>query len=125
RPAPAPRARARRTRSLGWNPEPALDGGPREETIEHSQHVAEILDTDQVAGLVVVDQVAHQREDRDVRYRVLVVHHPLAALEVAVDDAEQAAALGGVAVARALVLPVTSAEMMEEAELPEHRPDAA
>src|SRR5690606_92479 len=76
-----------------------LHGRAREKPVQRPQHVAEILDTDEVARLVEVDQVAHEGKDRDVGDGVLVVHHPLAAFEVPVDDAEQPPRLGRVTVA--------------------------
>jgi hypothetical protein len=51
--------------------------------------------------------------------------HPLLALQVLVEHAEQALRLGDVAVARTLVLVVLAGELVEEAELAEHGADAA
>src|SRR5437764_171210 len=79
---------------------------------------------DQLARSIKADQVVHPRESGDVGDRVRVAHDPGTALQLVVQHAEQAFRFGHVAVARALVLVILAGELVEEAELAEHRPDA-
>src|SRR5690348_4842710 len=81
-----------------------VDGGPRDERIEHALHFLELAELHQLARAIEAHQVAHPREDRDVGNAVLAAHHPPPALEVLVEHREQALGLGDIAVARALVL---------------------
>ena len=81
----------------------AAHGGPREKCIQRTLHVREVAEAHQLAGAVEADEIAHHRKDRDVGNGVFIAHHPCARREVPVDDAEQAARLGGVAIARTLV----------------------
>ena len=62
---------------------------------------------------------------RDVGDAVVGAHEPVAAGQTAFEHVQQPLGLRNVAVARALVLVVLAGELMEEAELAEHRSDAA
>ncbi|KGC52746.1 hypothetical protein DO65_4937 [Burkholderia pseudomallei] len=114
-----PRLRPRR------NVQSARHRRPRDERVERARHVRIAIEFDELARLVEADQVAHPRERRDVGDRIGVVHDPPAMREAAVKHAEQALRLADVALARAFVLVLAARELVEEAELAEHRPDAA
>ncbi|MNT28961.1 hypothetical protein D3C72_1646810 [compost metagenome] len=55
----------------------------------------------------------------------MIAHHPVAPIQALIQHGQQAPGLGRVAVARTLVFVVLARELMEEAELAEHRADAA
>src|SRR5262245_56990455 len=65
------------------------DRGPRQEHLQRAIDVAEFVVAHQLARAVVVDQVVHHREDRDVGDGELVSHHPRPAGEMPIDDAQQ------------------------------------
>src|SRR5690349_22919797 len=96
-----------------------------QETLQHASDVGEILDADQVAGLVEADQVTHPRKSRDVGNGVALAHDPVAPLQTAIEDLEQALAFVDVAITGTLVFVVLAGEFVEKTELAEHRPDTA
>src|SRR6188768_1232158 len=65
--------------------EAGLHGGPLHEGLEHTLHVAEVLESDQVSRAVEPHEIAHPGERRDVRDRVLAAHDPPARLEPALE----------------------------------------
>src|SRR5262245_55799262 len=105
------------------NLQTARDGGTRNECIERAFYVTKIREPDEVAGSVEADQVPHPRKRRDVGDRVFASHDPGAIREASVEHTEQALRLAGIAVARALVLEILAGELVEEADLAEHRAD--
>ncbi|CAM2168521.1 hypothetical protein BLAT2472_10893 [Burkholderia latens] len=121
----APAARNSRASVACRDIEPARNGRTRDERVERSRDMPELAEADEIARLVEADEVAHPREDRDVGDRVRIAHHPVAVREMRVEHAEQPLRFGDVTVARTLVLVVAAREFMEEADLAEHRTDAA
>src|SRR5258706_1731229 len=105
------------------NLQTASDGGTCDERVQRALYVLKIRDADQIAGAVEADQVAHPGECGDIRDRV-VTHDPRAVREPRIEHAEQALRFADVAIARALVLEILACELMEEADLAEHRADA-
>src|SRR5690606_8442373 len=95
---------------------------PGKAAIEPGKDRGEAVDADKRACLVEIAQRPHPRKDGDIGNGVVVAHHPLAAGEPALEHAEKAPGLAGIAVARALVLDLAAGEFVEETELPEHRP---
>src|SRR3546814_1411414 len=74
-------------------------------------------------SLVEADQVVPPAQRGDVCNGVLVAHDPGPALEPPVEHAQQPLRLVDVALQRPLVLVVLAGELVEEPDLPEHRPD--
>jgi hypothetical protein len=103
----------------------AHDRRPRQNACSTRVDVREVVEADQLAGLVERHQVVDPRKGRDVGDRVVVAHQPGAADEALLEHVEQALRLGDVAVARPLVLLGLAGEFVEEADLAEHRPDPA
>src|SRR5690242_5876236 len=97
----------------------------RDERGQDALHVRKILYADEFARFVETDQIAHPRERRDVRDRILIAENPLAPFETLLQHAEQPFRFGDVAIARTLVFVFLACEFMEEAKLAEHRADAA
>ena len=85
----------------------------------------EFLEPDQLARLVEADEVADPREGGDVGDGVVRAGDPRLPGEHALEHGEQPPGLADVAVARPLVLEIPPGELVEEADLPEHRPDPA
>src|SRR5579871_1927765 len=104
-----------------WDLETANDRRARFERLECPQHVRKVLDPDKLACPIEPDQIADPGKGRDIRDRVIVSRDPCAPLELAIQHCEQTLALGRVTVAGTLVLVLPAGELMEEADLPEHR----
>ncbi len=119
---PAPGAGATQSRAGMFSPRTTAG---RATNASSARDVAELAEADQIARFVEADEVAHPREDCDVGDRIGVAHHPLPVRQMRIEHAEQALRLGDVAVARTLVLVLATRELVEEAELAEHRPDPA
>src|SRR3954466_3010344 len=107
------------------NLQPALHRRPREAALQPRRDVLEIIEADEIARAIKADQIAHPAERCDVRNGVLLAHDPLLPGKARLKNAEQAFCFGGIAIARALVLKILAGELVEEADLAEHRPDAA
>src|SRR5262245_26316432 len=120
-------ARARIARASGTlrDLEPAHHGRACDEGFERARHVREMLDADEVRRFVEADEIAHPGKDRHVSDGVLAAHDPLPIREMLVDHTEHALRFADVAIARALVLEAPARELVEETDLPEHRPDPA
>ncbi|MEY9429446.1 hypothetical protein ABH975_004761 [Bradyrhizobium ottawaense] len=85
----------------------------------------ELGEFDEIAGTVEADEIAHPAEHGDVGNGVVVIHEPLPSRKMRLHHAEQAHGFGDVAVTGPLVLKILAGEFVEEADLAEHRPDAA
>src|SRR5690606_7601742 len=105
------------------NLQPPSHRRPRQPALEPRRHVGVAVEPDQLARLVETDQVVDPAQGRDVGDGVLVAHDPLAAREPPVEHAQQPPGLVDVALQRALVLVLLAGELVEEPDLPEHRPD--
>jgi hypothetical protein len=81
-----------------------LHRGPFDEGPQHPLHVREVGCADQLASPVEAQQVAHPGQGGDVGDGVAVAHDPGAVGQAPVQHGQQAARLGHVAVAWALVL---------------------
>src|ERR1700740_1606270 len=119
-----PKNAARRLATLG-DLQSARHGGTRNEGVQHALDVRELVELDQLARAVENDPVAHPWEDRDVGDGVLLAHDPRAALQALLKHRQQALGFADVAVAWALVLVLLAGELVEEADLAEHRAVAA
>ena len=128
-PRRAPDARGRPPHQAGFGRagmfRPRTTAGRSRKAARTRCDVGEVGDADQLAGAVELDQVVDPREGGDVGDRVVVAGEPGALAEAPVDHREQPLRLGDVAVARPLVLVVLAGELVEEADLAEHRPDPA
>src|SRR5690606_16976738 len=111
-------------RRLGYL-QPANHRGTGKEVFQYSFDVGEAFELHQFAGLVEADQVAYPGEGGDIGDAVLRAHDPVTVLQLPIQYAEQTLAFGDVAVAWALVFVILAGEFVEEAELAEHRADAA
>src|SRR3546814_11328402 len=84
---------------------------------------SDVCSSDLFPRLVEGDQVVHQAQGGDVGDGVVVAHDPVATLEPPVEHTQQTLRIVDVALQRALVLVFPAGKLVEEAKLPEHRPD--
>jgi hypothetical protein len=99
--------------------------GTRREGVERARDVPKVGEADEIARGIKADQIADPGKRGDVGDAVLIAHDPGTIREPGVEHPEQPPRLRHVAVARALVRIVLARELIEEAELTEHRTDAA
>src|SRR5690349_2261444 len=78
----------------------------------------------ELARPVEADQVPNPGKGRHVGDRVVVAREPGMAREARIENLEQALGFCHVTIARPLVLEVFTGELVEKADLPEHRPHA-
>src|SRR5258705_4166836 len=94
------------------NLEAPLHSGACQEGCEGPRHLRELADADEIAGLVVTDEVANPGKRGDVGDGAAIAHDPRAAGEPPVEHGEEPSRLCDVTVARALVLEIPAGEFV-------------
>src|SRR5215831_209666 len=107
------------------NIQPALHRGPRQPTLEPGRDMLQSTERNEITSFIEADQVAHPAEHGDVGDAVLVVHDPLPSGKPRLDHTEQALRFRDIALQRTLVGDLLAGELVEKADLPEHRTDPA
>src|SRR5947209_1297891 len=87
--------------------------------------VVDLVISNEVCGLIKLDEIAHPSEQCDVGDRVIVAHDPLTAVQPGIEHLEQPLRLLGVPLERSLVLPFAAGEFVEKTDLAEHWPHMA
>src|SRR5262249_43259635 len=109
-------------RALG-DVETALNGRAGQAAFQPGRNLFQSVEFDELARPIEADQIAHPAERRDVGDGVDVPHDPVATGEPGLKDVEKAFRFGAIALERAFVRDLPASELMEEADLAEHRAD--
>jgi hypothetical protein len=102
-----------------------LYGRSRKTTFQPSRHLLQTIEINELTGPIESDEVAHPTEHRNIGDRIVIAHDPLASMKACFHDTEQPLRLVPIALKGALVGNLPALELVEVADLAEHRPDEA
>src|SRR5712672_2205300 len=107
------------------NFKPALHRRSRKATLQPGRDPREAIEFDKFARTGEADQVAHPAEHRNIGNRILGAHDPRPPIKAGLNHAQQARGFGAIALQSPLVGDLLAAELVEIADLTEHRSDPA
>src|SRR5262249_21215620 len=100
-----------------------LYGRSSKTTFQPSRHLLQAIEINELTGPVESDEVAHPTEHRNIGDCIVIAHDPMASMKACFHDTEYPFRLVQIVCEGAFVGNLTTCELVEVADLAEHRPD--